>query len=229
MIANSRNRVGCSPVQPGGSLSTVGVMFENVRRDLWRAQRANQGQQTGLSPLLRELWNPGTQAILVYRFGFWADHRAPGLRHLLRAIHFLLQYFFAWRVGIFIPVKARIGPGMVIHTWGGGLFLPAAPIGRDLTIIGGGVQMDYDTREIGDEVSFAPGTKGIGKIRIGNRVRTGPNSVVQDDVPDDCVVFGNPGRVIGPLPKARGFAPKSAAAATTPAGGAVNVPAGSAS
>jgi serine O-acetyltransferase len=98
-------------------------------------------------------------------------------------------------------VKADIGPGLVIHTWGGGIFFPAAKIGRNLTIIGGGVQMDYETREIGDDVDIAPGTKMIGKIRIGHRARTGPNSVVQTDVPDDCVVVGNPGRVIGPVPK----------------------------
>jgi len=76
-----------------------------------------------------------------------------------------------------------------------------ARIGRGFTIIGGGVQMDYMVPEIGDDVWIAPGTKVIGKVRIGNRVRTGPNSVVQTDVPDDCVVFGNPGRVIGPVPR----------------------------
>jgi serine O-acetyltransferase len=176
-------------------------MFENVRRDLVRACRGNQGGALGAWPLFRELWNPGTQAILVHRFGYWSDHRAPGLRHVLRALHFVLQYFFAWRVGIFIPIKAEIGPGFMIHTWGGGIFLPRTRIGSNLTIVGGGVQLDYSTRSIGDDVSLAPGTKGVGKIRLGNRVRTAPNSVVQEDVPDDCVVFGNPGRVIGPIAK----------------------------
>jgi serine O-acetyltransferase len=155
-----------------------------------------------VGPLLRELWNPGTQAILVHRFGFWGDQiRVPGVRHFLRVIHFVIQYFFSWRVGIFIPVKAQIGPGMVIHTWGGGIFLPSTTIGRHLTIVGGGIQLDYDTRSIGNDVTLGAGTKCIGRIRIGNGVRTGPNSVVQDDVPVDCVVFGNPGRVIGPIPK----------------------------
>jgi serine O-acetyltransferase len=154
---------------------------------------------------MRELWSPGTQAILVYRFGHWSDRQVPGVRHALRVLHFVLQYFFSWRVGIHIPVKAKIGPGLVIHTWGGGIFLPRTTIGRDLTIIGGGVQLDYETRVIGEEVWLGPGTKGIGKIRIGNRVRTGPNSVVQDDIPDDCVVFGNPGRVIGPMPRKAGW------------------------
>lgn len=193
------------------------VLFENVRRDLTRACRANQGQQVGLGPLLRELWNPGTQAILVHRFGHWSDNvPVPGVRHALRVVHFVLQYFFAWRVGIFIPVKARIGPGMVIHTWGGGVFLPSATIGRDLTIVGGGVQLDYETRGIGDEVSLAPGTKGVGKIRIGDRVRTGPNAVIQEDIPDDCVAFGNPARVIGPVPRMKVTPRPSAAGAPRP-------------
>lgn len=172
-------------------------MFENVRRDLERARIANQNGAPGLAPLLRELANPGTTGILIYRFGHWADHlRFPPLRILLRVVHFVLQYAFAWRAGIYIPIKADIGPGLVIHTWGGGVFLPCTRIGRDVTIVGGGVLFDYLTREIGDEVVIGAGTKGIGKIRIGHRVQTGPNSVVNEDVPDDCIAFGNPARII---------------------------------
>ena len=176
-------------------------MFEYVREDLRRACDLNQSAY-GFAPLLRELMNPGTQAILVYRFGHWCDRiRIQPIRYLLRLIHFLIQYFASWRVGIFIPVKAQIGPGFVIHAWGGGCSLPAAKIGRHFLIVGGGVQMDYSLPEIGDEVSIGPGTKVIGKVRLGNRVRTAPNSVIQTDVMDDCIVFGNPGRVIGPVPR----------------------------
>lgn len=176
-------------------------MFDNVREDLRRALNGNQ-HATGAGALARELLNPGTQAILVYRMGRYINRvRVPGVRQLLKVPFMLVQYLVSWRVGILIPTNADIGPGLLIHTWGGGIFLPATKIGRNLTIIGGGVQMDYETREIGDDVNIAPGTKTNGKIRIGHRVRTGPNSVVQADVPDDCVVFGNPGRVIGPVPK----------------------------
>ena len=146
--------------------------------------------------------HPGTQAIMVYRLGHWLDKlRVPVLRQLLKVFFIILQYFVSWRVGIFIPVKARIGPGFVIHTWGGGCFLPNATIGRNFTIVGGGVLMDFETREIGDNVSIGAGTKVAGKVRIGHDVRTGPNSVVTTDVPDGCVVFGNPGRIIGPVPR----------------------------
>lgn len=178
-------------------------MFEIVRQDIHRACRANQNGEHSFAAVVRELCSPGTQAIVVYRFGYWADNlRFAPARIVLRLVHFVVQYF-CWRTGIFIPIKARIGPGLVIHTWGGGVFLPEATIGRDLTIVGGGVLFDYMTREIGDEVTIGAGTKSMGKIRIGHRVRTGPNSVIQEDVPDDCMVFGNPGRIIGPMPRVR--------------------------
>lgn len=195
-------------------------MLEHVRADMRRALSGNQ-HATGLGAFLRELLNPGTQAVLVYRWGKWIDGiRVPGVRHVLKVVFMLVQYVVSWRVGIFIPVKADIGPGFLIHTWGGGIFLPAAKIGRNLTIIGGGVQFDYETREIGDDVHIAPGTKTIGKIRIGHRARTGPNSVVQTDVPDDCVVVTQPSRVIGPVPRltyeegSRRIVPKARAGST---------------
>jgi serine O-acetyltransferase len=176
-------------------------LFEYVREDMRRALSGNQ-HDTGAAAVLRELLNPGTQAVLVYRLGRWIHGlRIPVVRPILKVFFMILQYFVSWRVGIFIPVTADIGPGLLIHTWGGGIFFPSAPIGRHLTIIGGGVQMDYEMIGIGEEVSIAPGTKMIGKIRIGDRARTGPNSVVQTDVPADCVVIGNPGRVIGPVPR----------------------------
>lgn len=199
-------------------------MFENVRRDLARARMGNQAGEPGVLPILRELFNPGTLAILIYRFGYWADHLAiPPVRFALRFLHFILQYVFAWRAGIFIPVKAEIGPGMVIHTWGGGVFIPACRIGHTFTIIGGGILFDYQTAGIGDDVIIGAGTKSVGKIRIGNRVRTGPNAVLQDDVPDDSLVFGNPGRVIRAASAFRRRAAPGAAAAV-PVAAAVPAP-----
>lgn len=197
-------------------------MFENIREDLRCARIANQGNDQGFAALIRECFNPGTQALLVHRFGVWTRSvRVPGLRHGLIALHFLLQYVFAWRVGIYIPVRADIGPGFVVHTWGGGLTLPACRIGHHVTIIGGGIQFDYETKSVGDDCWFAPGTKFVGKITIGHRVRTAPNAVVQSDVPDDSLAFGNPARIV-PLrrfnlaPKSSSAAPSAADASKTP-------------
>ena len=194
-------------------------MFEIVRQDLQRCVRVNQMGAGNLAAYLREMFNPGTQAILIHRFGVWSDGmRFPPLRYFLRVVHFVIQNVVAWRVGIYIPVKADIAPGMAIHTWGGGVFLPSCKIGRNLTIVGGGVLFDYDTLEIGDEVTVGAGTKSTGRIRIGNRVTTGPNSVVIEDVPDDCLVFGNPGRVVRKISTSR----KLAKVGTGPTPGSVS-------
>jgi serine O-acetyltransferase len=196
-------------------------VFNSIREDLRRARIANQGSDQGLAALIRECFNPGTQALLSHRFGAWSRTvRIPVLRQLLAALHFLTDYLFGWRVGIFIPVRAQIGPGFVIHTWCGGIVLPACPIGKNVTIIGGGIQFDYETQSIGEDCSFAPGTKFVGKIRIGNRVRTAPNSVVQCDVPDDSLAFGNPARIV-PIRRwsfasTGGATPRADAATATP-------------
>ena len=172
-------------------------MFPNVREDLNRARRANQGSDVGAAAMIRELFNPGTQAILLHRFGAWTRTLSlPGLRHAFAALHFLVNALIAWRAGILIPIRAQIGPGMVIHTWCGGIVLPSCPIGRHLTIVGGGIQFDHDTRSVGEDCWIGPGTKFVGKIRIGDRVKTAPNCVVQTDVPDDSLVFGNPARIV---------------------------------
>ena len=194
-------------------------MFEIVRQDLRRCVRVNQMGTGNLASYLREMFNPGTQSILIHRFGVWSDGmRFAPVRFFLRVVHFLVQNVVAWRVGIYIPVKADIAPGIAIHTWGGGVFLPACKIGRNLTIVGGGVLFDYDTLEIGDEVTVGAGTKSTGRIRIGHRVTTGPNSVVIEDVPDDSLVFGNPGRVVRKLSAGR----KLAKVGTGPTPGSVS-------
>jgi len=188
-------------------------VFDNIREDLRRARLANQGGEESIAALIRECFNPGTQAILMHRFGAWTRTvRVPGLRHLLAAVHFFLDYIFGWRVGIYIPVRARIGPGLVIHTWPGGIVFPACEMGKHNTFIGGGIQFDYETKSVGEECWFAPGTKFVGKITIGNRVRTAPNAVVQTDVPDDSLAFGNPARIV-PMRRWK----KSPAASTPPA------------
>lgn len=46
--------------------------------------------------------------------------------------------------------------------------------------------------EIGDNVTIWPGAVIAGPIKIGNNVQIGANAVVLKDIPDNCVVFGNP-------------------------------------
>ena len=49
---------------------------------------------------------------------------------------------------------------------------------------------------IGDNVSLGAAVTIIGNVHIGNNVIVGAGSVVVKDIPDNCVVAGNPARVI---------------------------------
>jgi len=49
---------------------------------------------------------------------------------------------------------------------------------------------------IGDNVSIYTGAIVIGNIHIGNNVQIGAGAVVVKSVPDNCVVVGNPARIV---------------------------------
>ena len=49
---------------------------------------------------------------------------------------------------------------------------------------------------IGDQVTVGANVIIIGKITIGNNVVIGAGAVVVKDVPDNCVIAGNPAKVI---------------------------------
>jgi serine O-acetyltransferase len=166
----------------------VEVMFDNIREDLKRSRASNTGG------LIREFFHPGTQAVLVYRFGHWAwKLRIPIVRHVLMAAYVVLQGIVRITSGVNIATQADIGPGLVVHTWGG-VFIAPAKIGK-YAFFQHGVVLNWDTREIGDWVHFGPGSKVIRPVRIGHRARIGANAVVIDDVPDDGIVTSPTSRV----------------------------------
>lgn len=51
--------------------------------------------------------------------------------------------------------------------------------------------------EIGDDCTICCGAKVLGPIKIGNNVTIGAGAVVVKDVPDNCVIAGNPAVIIG--------------------------------
>jgi serine O-acetyltransferase len=106
------------------------------------------------------------------------------------------------KYGIDIPFTCEIGAGFYIGHFGCIIMSHQVKIGRNCNIsqdvtIGikqRGKRMGCPT--IGDNVYIAPGARIIGGIKVGNNVAVGANCVVVDDVPDNAVVVGVPGRVI---------------------------------
>lgn len=52
---------------------------------------------------------------------------------------------------------------------------------------------------IGDNVSLGANVTIVGPVHIGNNVTVGAGSVIVKDVPDNCVVAGNPQRIVKSL------------------------------
>jgi len=64
---------------------------------------------------------------------------------------------------------------------------------RHLTTIGA---KDNGRPSIGNNVTLGANVTIIGKIKIGDNVTIGAGSVVVKDIPDNCIVVGNPARIL---------------------------------
>lgn len=68
---------------------------------------------------------------------------------------------------------------------------------RHLTTLGNKADGCNDNRPtIGDNVTLGVNVTIIGNVHVGNNVVVGAGSVVVKDVPDNCVVAGNPAKII---------------------------------
>lgn len=174
--------------------------FANVRADLARACANEEGGT--LRRLALALAAPGTQAVLVYRFGHWALGAPRPLNWALGFVYHALHLAVRVLWGIELPRRTRIGPGLYIGHFGGVTVSQRALIGANcalsqgVTIGIGGRGEAIAAPVIGDDVYIATGACVYGGIRIGNNVKIGPNACVHADVPDDAIVALEPGFVI---------------------------------
>lgn len=102
----------------------------------------------------------------------------------------------------FIGVKEQIGGHAYVLNHPYATILNAKSIGENftcchLTTVGNAIHGRNDlVPTIGNNVSLGANVTIIGDIKIGNNVIVGAGSVVVKDVPDNCVVAGNPARII---------------------------------
>ncbi|MGM0470648.1 MAG: serine O-acetyltransferase, partial [Promethearchaeati archaeon] len=139
---------------------------------------------------------PGIKAVLLYRIAhfFW-ELNMPFIPRYLSDVA-------RNETGIEIHPGAVIGSEFFIDHGSGVVIGETAEIGDNVTIYAevvlGGTSDEPVKRHptIGNNVVIGTGAKLLGPINIGNNVKIGANSVVIDDIPDNSVVVGVPGRVI---------------------------------
>jgi Serine acetyltransferase len=108
----------------------------------------------------------------------------------------------SYKYGFDIPAETIIGNGLYIGHFGGVVISSKAVIGENCNL-SQNVTIGVNVRGkrkgypiIKDNVYIGPGAVIIGGITIGNNVAIGANAVVLDNIPDDSVVVGVPGKVI---------------------------------
>lgn len=139
---------------------------------------------------------PGIKAVLLYRIAhfFW-DLEMPFIPRYLSDIAREMT-------SIEIHPGAEIGSEFFIDHGAGVVIGETAEVGNNVTmysgVVLGGTSLERKKRHptVGDNVVIGAGAKILGPITIGDNVKIGANSVVVNDVPDNSVVVGIPGKIV---------------------------------
>ena len=167
-------------------------MFENVRADIRRLTDQESGLVLKFAVIF---FNLGLHAVILYRLSSWL------YLHHLGPLSVVITYFSSVFTGAQISRGAAIGKGLVIYHPQGTVVGPTV-IGDYCTLMqsnvigqlhGGG-----DRPAIGDHFYAGAGAKILGRIKIGNHVRVGANSVVIHSLPDGVTAIGIPARIKHP-------------------------------
>ncbi|MBN2656318.1 MAG: hypothetical protein JXR86_04600 [Spirochaetales bacterium] len=145
---------------------------------------------------------PGYQVMKIYRLGNWRyGIKNPVIRKFFSMIYKHLYRRVILKTGIELPCEARIGRNFRIDHQNGIVISGYAVFG-DNCVIRNGVTVGLKNVEdpaapvIGHNVDIGAGAKILGRIKIGDNVKIGANSVVICDIPDNCTAVGIPARII---------------------------------
>lgn len=142
-----------------------------------------------------------------FKFSFWMrtcnyTRSQPLLKCFLYLPSKLIYNHYTYKLGISIPLSAKIGPGFYIGHFGSIVVNGKCSIGSNCNIshevtlgqANRGEKKGYP--ELGNNVYIGPGAKLVGAVKVGNNVAIGANCVVTKDIDDNSVVVGIPGKVI---------------------------------
>ncbi len=161
----------------------------------WRQDLARYGGRKAL------IDQPALWAIGVYRFGVWARRGPRWARRVLSAPYFISYSLVRLLTGIDIPRSARIGPGLLIHHFGGIIIHPQAVVGSNCTLRHGvtiGARDASGPATVGNDVVIGAYAQILGSVKVGDRATIGALTLVIKDVPVGATVVGIPAKEIAP-------------------------------
>lgn len=139
---------------------------------------------------------PGVHAIIWHRIAH-AFYKIK-LVFISRLINQITRFF----TGIDIHPGARIGEGFFIDHGMGIVIGETCEIGNNVTMYQnvtlGGTGKDTGKRHptIGNDVLIGAGAKVLGPFKVGDGAKVGAGAIVLKEVPNNCTIVGNPGRIV---------------------------------
>ena len=168
-------------------------MFDRIKEDIAAVRERDPAARSALEILLLY---PGVKAIRMHRRANWF------YRHNMKFIARWISQRCAKKTGIEIHPGATIGRRLVIDHGHGVVIGETAVVGDDCLIYQGvtlgGTGKDVGKRHptIGNNVMISSGAKVLGPFKVGDNSRIAAGAVVLEEVPPNCTVVGNPGRVV---------------------------------
>ena len=139
--------------------------------------------------------------IFVYRLGVYIDSiKNTVVKKILLLPYYILFRFFESLLSISIPKEAVIGPGLRIWHFGQIFIHPDVIIGKQCTIRQGvTIGNKYEGSGcpcIGDNVDIGANSMILGGVKVGSNSTIGAMTLVNKDVPENCIAVGIPARII---------------------------------
>lgn len=168
-------------------------MLQSIKEDLFRYQGEGYKKWT---VRLSYLYKPYTRYMWYFRHYQFASNK---FSRLFWKIMLLRAKF---KTGVQIPAGTRIGRGFRMLHWGNVVVHPNAVIGDNCNIAEGVLVGESYVRgkvgvpTIGNNCCLFANSIVVGGIKLGDNVLVAPGAFVNFDVPDNCIVMGNPGKII---------------------------------
>ena len=168
-------------------------VFDNIRADVTCVMERDPAAKSRLEVLM---CYPSVKAMFYHRLA----HRLYDSGHMTLAR--MISQHSRHATGIEIHPGARIGKGVFIDHGDGVVIGETTIVGDNVTLYQGvtlgGTGKDVGKRHptIGNNVTIGAGAKVLGPFTVGDGSKIGAGAVVLKEVPPNCTVVGNPGRIV---------------------------------
>ena len=168
-------------------------MLKHLKGDIQAVLDRDPAARSALEVIL---CYPSFKAIRRHRRAHWL------WKHNMKLIARIVSQRTRKKTGIEIHPGATIGKGFFIDHGDGVVIGETTIIGDNVTLYQGvtlgGTGKDVGKRHptIGDNVVIGAGAKVLGPFTVGAGSKIGASAVVLKEVPENCTVVGNPGRIV---------------------------------